>query len=434
MIKGGGREHSLFSKAITHAAIFVLLIDVILNYILRAQGMSPIPFAFVSLVPIVLIIAYGPKNSITIRSTVPLAALTAICTTLSYVSLGEDYLSTIIQYPLCVAAFALGFAAQQEFRHRKMLRLTLLAGGMIHVIVMGLFISGLLQPLPDDVGLYAAGGQVFTRTAFYADQNYQVIFWTFLPGLFFLKGVLPKIIAAFGSVAALTGLMLVESRSGVLVIVGTLAACSFLIVRFYGIKKALVSTILGVLAGSVYLIFFPSSVVVLEKLWETGVQQMIARTDSSGGQMSLHHRIDSITYIFEASFSPLPVGLEGAIQQTGTIPHSAPTSLLLVFGVIGLFVWFRWLVLAPVLWGLKLAKSGGGRAYDVEAVAFIALVGIVAVTLTLPSPFTKLSWVFAGLLFGGIASNRPQLSGRFSERSEVRTFRVKSKIPDSPRP
>lgn len=375
----------------------ILLSDSILNYPLRLQGSPGAPWSIFT-IPFLAIYLSANKTIKPLERTFILFIVMAICILLS-IFLPENEREYSIQLPLSVSSFLLGVCIASNERIFKKIIIVIIISLFIQAVVAFLFLIRALPIIPGEVHLFSVFGDLYERLAYTTDQNYQVIYWVLAPTLFLFRSNLIRFLGFVFCVIFLFALVDLGTRSGLLVFSLSGVMAALVVLRRAFRSGTMVREFSILIVGVVILIVVALSTDLLSTYNdELGKRWAILnlRHDSSDGQSNITQRLESLLFFGRVFFQSIfPTGLREFIEFSGTVPHSSPTTLLLLYGWFGVALWMVWLGYPATLAAFRLV---GSKCTRHEEVIFIGFLCTIVAILALPSPFTKLIWMFAGIV------------------------------------
>ena len=251
--------------------------------------------------------------------------------------------------------------------------------------------------------IYAYGfnnGVPVIRAELTTDQNYQIYY--LLPiilGLILKQSLVRLFTLLFGVAASFYVIIMMETRSGLLLML-TLLAGIVLLPVWYKQKNS----VNKVLALSVIVLL-----VALVKLPEIiDISQGMIRRFTESDLGTFWGRILSITYLFEHIYNPIwwvPKGQNIFLLEHGSFPHSTPTSIFLRAGILGLIGWLS-LIAWPVVKAAVLIHKRRINIYQ-ATIVFGATISLIA-SFSLPAAMFEQVWLWGGASWGIIEFNKSQ--------------------------
>jgi hypothetical protein len=378
-----------------------VLSDSMINYFIKTLTGTLLPVT--SLLPVILaiiIMKWGwrqiiPPMNITIA--IGLASISFLAGPL----IAPDISSyRIVETIGAVSAFFVGYySLRWTTNENHFARLFILVCGLYAVVcvIALLHIAPNLFPVVNS--RWAFRGTIEMRPEVMTDQNFQ-IFYLF-PILLVLA--LPyrfwRFWAAF--LIALAGLYViakVQSRSGMLVYLGTLVLSIMapLWTRALGRKKIVILPIVVLV------------LVILNLDWILRAGNLMIVRFTESDYATGYARLISITYLFDHLFNLLWWAPHGYVEFTkiyGNIPHSNATAMFLEGGILGLYMWV-------VVFMVPLIRLAGMYfKKQLDPLATMVLVGgtsCLVTELSLNVPFFKQPWLWAGAVVGVLYRIRQQ--------------------------
>ena len=239
--------------------------------------------------------------------------------------------------------------------------------------------------------IWSKNGSLQIRPEVTTDQNFQ-IFYLFPAGLIMaLPFRWPRfLLASFAIISSLFILAKLQTRSGTLLMAGTLFAAliSPMFIRSLGRRKVLVLPVVGFIAFTLSLPYIIQSADLL-------IYRFV-ETDYSTGLGRLY----SFLYLFETVWNPInwiPKGNAAYVAATGNVPHSNVTAFFLEGGILALAAWFALIFVPLIRMGLKLLR---GRLSHLSTVAFLGCLTMFVTQMSLNVAMIDQIWLWAGIGIG----------------------------------
>lgn len=309
-----------------------------------------------------------------------------------------------------MTAFFVGYTVARNTQSADKFARVLLIVGLLYVVVCVVALTKVMPsvfPLINALGY--RNGELVIRPEVTIDQNFQ-IFYLFFLGVLFLLPARPVriVLILLGAIGAAYVLARLETRSGMLLFIGSmgLAWLAPLRTRGLGRRKILVLPV-------VLLVF-----AIVEYQWVLNVAHgIITRFTDSAYDRTIYGRFHAIQFLFEKLIDPnywVPQGNSEYLQLTGNIPHSNPTAVYLEAGLLGLVGWFM-LVVIPLA---KLSVWFYKRRLDaLETMVMVSGVVVFMAQLSLNTPLYDHVWLWAGAVIGAL--ERARLRHAHAERSSL---------------
>ena len=377
-----------------------LLLDSLLLYLLRPFFAFPIN----ALLPGLVVLAF-----VFSRRTGKLLTNTHIfsmgCVALGFmlaVALGVELAWLSFKQTLSAGCgLLIGYRATRRDQDLRPFLLLLALVGFVYAVICVAALLGLSSSyLPV---IYAQGfhnGVAVMRAELTTDQNYQIYYlFPIMMGLILKQKLWKTSLLLLGVLGSFYVIVMMETRSGLLLLLSLLSIIVLLPV-WYKQKN------------SINKVFFLAAIVLLltiVKLPEIiDLSQGMIRRFTESDLATFWGRIISITYLFEHIFNPLwwiPKGQNVFLLEYGNFPHSAPTSIFLRAGILGLIGWLM-LIAWPVMKGLNLVRRRKINIYQ-AAIVFGALVSLVA-SFSLPAAMFEQVWLWGGACWGVVELSKYQ--------------------------
>lgn len=319
-----------------------------------------------------------------------------------------------------VSAFLVGyFSLRWTSDENHFARLFIFVCGLYVVVcvIALLHIAPSLFPVVNSP--WAFRGTIEMRPEVMTDQNFQVFylfpillvlalpyrFWRFWP-------------AALIAVGGLYVLAKMQTRSGMLVYLGTLALSLLapLWTRALGRKKIIILPFVGL------------ALVILNLDWILRVGNLMIVRFTETDYATGYGRLVGITYLFDHLLNPLwwaPHGYAEFTKAYGNIPHSNVTAMFLEGGILGLYMW----VVVFVVPLIRLARLYFKKQLDPLA-TMILLAGLscLVTELSLNVPFFKQPWLWAGAVVGVFYRIRQERLAAAREKHAARNTQVSNSV------
>jgi len=353
------------------------------------------------IVPIFLILISIRKGYLYILPPRNIVILLALCS-LGFISgaaiLPEYGIHRVLETMSAVTAFIIGYIYIRWNDNEKSIYTVLLLVGVVYSLVCIIALSKLYPSIfPIVVKLWAFQGQLIERPEITTDQNFQVFY--LLPAIVILATPLNKYklsIVLFIIISAFYILSALQTRSGILVIIGTVFLCLIapLWTKTLGRKK---TSILPLLFGIGIIILLP---LILK--YGSNILIRFTSTDFSTGLGRLH----SFFYLFEHIYNPLwwvPQGNHELIELTGNKAHSNITAVFLDGGIISLISWIFIFIIPLIKLGKLFIKK---KLDNISTIVFIAGSATMITQLTLNVPLMDQVWLWGGAVVAAIEKTR----------------------------
>lgn len=377
-----------------------LILDSLILYLARPFFFFPIN----ALLPGLVLMAYiFSRRSGKILTNGHLLSLVAVAIGLSLaVALGvEDAWESFKQILSAACALMIGYHSTRRDEDLRPLLLLLALVGFLYALVCVAALLGVSSTyLPVNYARGFNNGIPVARAELTTDQNYQIYYlFPVMLGLVLRQKIWKTLLLLSGVVASLYVIIMMETRSGLLLLMALLGIIVLLPV-WYKQKNSINRVfVLGAMILLVGLIKLPEIIELS--------QGMIRRfTDSD--LATFWGRIESITYLFKHIYNPfwwLPKGQGVFMDEYGSFPHSAPTSIFLRAGMLGLVGWV-FLIIWPVIKGAGLVIKRKINIYQ-AAIVFGALISLVA-SFSLPAALFEQVWLWGGACWGVVEFSRTQ--------------------------
>lgn len=394
-----------------------ILFDSLINYFIKTLFGTLLPITSVlPLILVIIVMKWGWRQLVP-----PMYITLALGLASISFSVGPLVVESISFYRMIetmgvISAFLVGyFALRWTSNENHFSKLFIVVCGlyvMVCVIAL-LHIAPSLFPVINSAWAYR--GTIEMRPEVMTDQNFQVFylfpillvlalpyrFWRFWPAFLITVG-------------GLYVLAKVQTRSGMLVYLGTLGLCLLapLWTPALGRKKIIILPALGL------------ALILLNFNWILHVGNlMIVRfteTDYSTG----YGRLVGITYLFDHVLNPLwwiPRGYGEFTKAYGNIPHSNITAMFLEGGILGLYMWIAVFVI-PLF---RLARLYFKKQLD--PLATMILLGgtsCLVTELSLNVPFFKQPWLWAGAVVGVLYRIRRQRLATLQEKQAAKKIKA----------
>lgn len=395
--------------------VFVLAMhDVLVGYLARSFGVAWLarPWLVLSLVlvPLLLLnlreLVRAPRWALLAMAGL-IAGLTVgvfsiqIPGSLVPQGLAKMSLSDIVAMSL---AFALGVIwVGRQGADAKWPADVLLGASIVHAAVCLAALSGAAPdafPIIDSP--YWRDGRWVSRPEITTDQTRQVLY--FIPALavvFIRSGVVRLTLALLTAVVAAYVVFQVQSRGGLLIMALFVPMACALGVRYRVQRPMLTAVVAVVLAIGVLTQVDRIAAAAADTLWR------FDQLDQGYGG-----RLVSIAYLFEKVVDPgfwVPRGYSEFLAAYGNAPHSFPTMVFLMGGILSLITYVPLVVLPLWVLGRRVIRRG---ASGVERLAFFLGSVSLAVQLTQPVIAHEFFWLMLGVTIGALGVRVPrQVSG-----------------------
>lgn len=297
-----------------------------------------------------------------------------------------------------ISAWLVGFWL---FRSRKLTHrffLIVLIITFVHSLVCIIAIADIAPRLfPTYDQIWSLNGTLIRRPSVTTDQNFQIFY--FLPAVgmvLVVKRNLISIGALLTSLIAFLVLCLIQTRSGILILIGSFISGLALIIlgkntpRF----KAIVLVASG-MAGVSFVIINEHDAILSALLRFT-------QTDYA----TAYGRLDGFVYFFQKVINPvwwIPQGNLEYIKRVGNAPHSNITAQLMDGGLFAVISWLVLVAIPSIILYFKLI----GKSLN-ESVSFVAIValGMLVSQMTLNVPLNDQVWLWGGAAYATLLNTR----------------------------
>lgn len=291
-----------------------------------------------------------------------------------------------------LCAWLIGYWWACHFRGSADNMWPILAVVFLHVAICTIAVADILPSVfPTYDQIWSLNGILVRRPSVTTDQNFQILY--FLPGIGIFIFARRFKIFSVGLVTLLFSvyvLAALQTRSGILVLVGAIAAglCIHTLSRGGRRLRVITFGVIGAIGTMVFFVYRYES-----------VKYLIIRfteTDLETGYGRLH----GFLYFFEKIWNPmwwLPRGNTEYVSMVGVAPHSNITAQLMDGGLPGLICW-----LMLVAWPSIALFLNQVRKRLVSAYASVAVIGFssLIVQLSLNVPLLDQIWLWGGVSTG----------------------------------
>ena len=301
------------------------------------------------------------------------------------------------QFATALSAFIIGLKAiNTKAVSDKFLKLISLVG-LVYALACTAALLGVSRTyLPVSYLTGFNDGVPVIRAEITTDQNYQIFYlFPLLLSLVIKQSMILRAMQLVGLIAALFVIIQMETRSGLIVMVGFAAAMIFL--PFWYRRAGSVLYIVLFLIG-LFMIILIKLPLIIE------LSQGMVRRFTDSDLSTFWGRVHSLTYLFQHLFDPshwVPKGQSYFLALYGNYPHSSPTSMYLIGGIFSLSGWAV-LVFGSFIASVKLfIKRKVGMN---EAAIILGATSTLVICLTLPAPFFEQLWLWIGASTGVVLS------------------------------
>ena len=317
------------------------------------------------------------------------------------VTIPEVGYSRLLTLGSATCAFFIGVCCANNIKHVDRFANVCIFIGIVYCFVCMAALLKLYPPLfPLKLSLGFRDGVQVIRPEITTDQNFQIFY--LLPSVlvlalpFRIKRFLLSFTCFSLSFYILTQL---KTRSGILVLLGTLLLC---IVAPLGSRQLGKTKILSLplFMGLIAILFLPLIIG-----FSTGLIERF-----TGSYHTFYGRIISIVYLAKHVLLPewwIPQGNAAFIKATGNLPHSNITAFFLEGGLPGLVAWIG-LFLIPLI--RLFVKFAAKRFSVLETVLFIGCISTMVAQLSLNAPLHEHVWLWGGIGVG--LCRRPSFSNK----------------------
>ncbi len=387
----------------------VLLLDSMASYFLRNLAGVELPInAVVPLLSVLAMFIWGVRPAIP-----PLLPL------LGFLLLSFAFLSGILfideftfvgrgrTLVSAMTAFIVGYTVARNIVSKDKFARMLLIVGLMYVVVCVIALTKVMPsffPVINAIGYN--NGELVIRPEVTIDQNFQIFYLFFLSALFLLPTSPIRIVfILLGAIGAAYVLTRLQTRSGVLLLIGSMALAWLAPLRMHNMGKGKIFVLPIIL-----LILF-----IIGYQWVLYVAQgVITRFTDSAYDTTIYGRLHAIQFLLEKLADPnywIPQGNSYYLRLTGNIPHSNPTAVYLEAGILGLVGWFM-VVVAPLV---RLSMWFYKKRLDaLETMVWVSGVVVFMAQLSLNTPLFDHVWLWAGAVIGALERARQRHRASFS--------------------
>lgn len=372
---------------------FLILIDSAISYPWRLLvDDKPWQTSLVALPAVALFLLSPLRTGLLSARYLGWMGLLTIGCILGYLNGGEVDQDYLIQMPLALAVFMLGYLVRETSIDGQDVTRIFVAAAAVHFGLSLLIFAGLLPML--DSHDFMMFGQLYARKFYYADSNYQTFYWTIIPCLLLLRSPLGFFVGLIANGLLALFYLDIQTRSGFVVFGGQIVLALILRARRAGQSFGFVLGMMACLLAVPALLTVPA----VRDPFMSRLTTLGTRFQDNDSVQNIWQRLESQTYLLEklpTRASLVPIGHREFIARTGQVAHAAPTSVFLLTGLVGLIAWAALTVMPAV----RLAGAAlGGRLAHEDNMDALAFLGMLAIAVTLPTPFQKPFWLAAGLI------------------------------------
>lgn len=414
------------------AAFALLLLDSLISYFLTTFTGKDLPVnALVALVALAATVVFGVYRII--PPPLALVSLFLLCLGLSIGIITIDTLPLTMFAGLVgvLIAFSIGYAATRWNSNAEVFRLVFIGVGALYAIVCTVALLKIYPGLfPLQYTDWAFEGHMYHRPEITTDQNTQIFYLLMIPLVFSMANRLWFIALCFGVLlCSFYVLSQLQTRSGVMVL-GALAVFSLASPLWYkelGRKKLLLLPLL---------ILVPTAA-LLGGFLDDQLDAILLRfsnTEETGGG-----RLLAIEYLFSRIGNTVFWIPQGEVDwrsiHRGGSPHSMPTIMLLYGGLPALVGWVGLFVIPTIALGVRFVTRKLDR---LEIMIFVAGMGSLVLSISLPHPFNDQAWLWTGAAVGALERSRRREMAAAAARAPLlprqQLVKAKPAKPDTAKP
>lgn len=399
MLDGHSRADG-FAVAAVLAILYLILIDAVINYFVFEFAGRRLPLALLSL-PVVFVLGVwrGPAS---LFSAFRGAGFVLLVVSVILGAMGASEIDSefLLQMPLALAAFVAGYLTAAHFHLAGRILPVFMLAVCSHILLAMTIYLGLL-PRADTVH-YVVDGMLVDRVFLYMDPNYTTYYLVLASSLLFVRNRLLLLAAMVGCLSVIAVLVIVATRSGVMVLAfQTAGALALRLVVGWRDRDAHKS-VGGMIVFVTALVAMTWAMTLIAHAYlGQDIDILERRFLSPGNDDNVNHRLLAYEYmatIFGRSGTFVPIGQSTFLFETGNVLHAAIPGMFAMTGVLGVLAWLI-LIAGPLVRAtMRLVRV---RSVDDPLLPLtIALLGMFAVSLTLPTPFQNQLWLLAGLTSG----------------------------------